>query len=320
MADSKFVPSFLDKNQSFSSRGAGGIPLENWARLMHPEDRAAIAAMEGLPAFSIIMKWVLSGIVEKIMYGQNIGNCLKLGPKQLAEYYNLLLPVCEKLGIQEIPELYMEMNPVPNALTCGEKRVFIRMTSGLLESFSPEDVQIVLAHECGHILFKHVRYLMLARALMMGMGTTLGQMASIASLGGMIAFEQCVYRWMRMSEYSADRVALLYAGNMKKALSVIVRLAGGPDQLVKNVNYDTYLEQAEECEKVFSAKDIEGYMQNLSLWSQTHPFNASRGYQMKTFSATTNYKTAAKQIGTFCCPVCAGKMRTDNICTNGHVI
>lgn len=318
MSDSNYIPSFLKQEPADRSGSRQLMTQDDWSRLMHPDDKSAIAAMESLPGFSTVMKWVLSGVVEKIMYGQNIGNAIKLGPDQLPEYYNLLLPVCQKLGLTEIPEFYMEMNPAPNAETCGENKVFIKMTSGLVESFSPEDIQIVLAHECGHILFKHVRYLMLAKALMMGLNSAIGQVASIATLGGTIAFEQCVYRWMRMSEYSSDRVAMLYAGSMKKAMSVIVRLAGGPDALLKNVNYDAYLVQAEECERVFSTKDIEGFMQNLSLWSRTHPLNASRGYQMNKFFATSNYKSAARKIGSFCCSQCGAEMRTDNICVNGH--
>ena len=140
----------------------------------------------------------------------------------------------------------------------------------------------------------------------------------IATLGGSVALEQCVYRWRRMSEYSADRVAMLYAGNIKKALHVIVRLAGGPEALVKNVNYDAYLAQASECERTFKPEDMEGIMQNLSLWNQTHPLNASRAFQLNEFYATTSYKSVAKCLGTFCCPQCNGKMRSDTVCVNGH--
>ena len=313
-----FIPSFL--SHSDATGIATSRPLENidWEHLMHPEDRSAIATMEAVPCFSAAMKAVLTGVVEKISYGQNIGNALKLGPDQLPEYYNLLLPVCETLGINQIPELYMEMNPIPNAETCGEERTYIKMTSGLVESFSPEDIQIVLAHECGHILFKHIRYLMLAQAFMMGINLLGSGVAMIATLGGSVALEQCVYRWRRMSEYSADRVAMLYAGNIKKALHVIVRLAGGPEALVKNVNYDAYLAQASECERTFKPEDMEGIMQNLSLWNQTHPLNASRAFQLNEFYATTSYKSVAKCLGTFCCPQCNGKMRSDTVCVNGH--
>lgn len=96
-----YIPSFL--SHSDATGIATSRPLENidWEHLMHPEDRSAIATMEAVPCFSAAMKAVLTGVVEKISYGQNIGNALKLGPDQLPEYYNLLLPVCETLGLDK---------------------------------------------------------------------------------------------------------------------------------------------------------------------------------------------------------------------------
>ena len=249
----QYKPSFLNTTSNLGSQ----IGEIDWQALMHPHDRDAIAAMEMLPGFSTVMKWVLTGVIEKISYGQNIGNNLKIGPKQLPEYYNLLLDVCKTLGIQDIPELYLSMNPVPNAWTCGEKRIYITMTSGLLESLSADEVKTVLAHECGHILFKHVRYLMLAQALKLGLDTTLGRSVSLASMGVTYAFEQCVYRWMRMSEYSSDRVAAIYAGSAKRASQIFMRFAGGPESILKNVNYEAFYEQTQECERVFSTTGFE---------------------------------------------------------------
>ena len=174
----QYKPSFLDPGLVFSMQKED----IDWQSLMHPQDRSAIAAMEALPGFSTVMKWILTGAVEKLKYGENIGDNLKLGPKQLPEYYDMLVEVCDTLGIKDIPELYLSMNPYPNAETCGEQCVFIKMTSGLLESLSADEVKTVLAHECGHILFKHVRYLMLAQALKLGLDSTLGKSISFASV------------------------------------------------------------------------------------------------------------------------------------------
>lgn len=311
----RYQPSFLSNAPAFS----GDSQEIDWSSMMHPDDREAIDAMEKLPGFSTVMKWVLSGVVEKVMFGKNIGNTLRLGPDQLPEYYQLLVDVCKTLGITEIPQFYMEMNPVPNAYTCGEQKAFVHVTSGLVESFTPEDIRIVLAHECGHILFRHVRYSMLAQTLLLGLGSALGMAATVASFGLSTAFEQCVYRWMRMSEYSADRVSALYAGSAKKATSVIMHLAGGPESILKNVNYKAYYEQTLEYEKTFSTKDWEGILQNLTLWSKTHPYNASRGVEIGRFASTTAFKTTAQRLGTYCCGECGAKMRTLNICMNGHI-
>lgn len=56
---------------------------------------------------------------------------LKLGDNQMKKYYDMLSPICEKLWI-EIPEMYVELNVVPNAYTYGDTKPFIVLTSGLI--------------------------------------------------------------------------------------------------------------------------------------------------------------------------------------------
>ena len=55
----------------------------------------------------------------------------------------------KKLGI-DIPEIYLELDVVPNAYTYGDTKPFIVITSGLLETM-PMEYYDVIAHECGHI-------------------------------------------------------------------------------------------------------------------------------------------------------------------------
>ncbi len=313
----QYKPSFLEPERKSAFR-TGEINANNWQSLMHPEDSSAIAAMEKLPGFSAVTRAVLTGGFEKMIHGENIGYNLKIGPRQLPEYYNMLTEVCGTLGIAQIPELYLSLNPCPNAMTYGEEYISIVMTSGLLESFSPDEIKIVLAHECGHILFKHVRYSTLALFLKLGLNTALGRGLTVVTAGAAAAFEQAVYRWQRMSEYSADRVSAIYAGSAKRAAQVIIRLAGGPDAILKNVNYEAFCEQIKEFESICNADGINGWIHNATLWGKDHPYNASRAAEIIRFAGTAEFKTVAQRLGTYCCAECGAKMRTDGICENGH--
>lgn len=75
----------------------------------------------------------------------------------MPEIYNMLSPICEKLGI-DIPEIYLELDVVPNAYTYGDTKPFIVITSGLLETMPMELLPTVIAHECGHIACHHTLY------------------------------------------------------------------------------------------------------------------------------------------------------------------
>ena len=122
---------------------------------MHPEDAAALRQLENIPGFPALVKKVLSLGYEQMQYGTNMASNIRLSPTQLPEIYNHLPPICKKLGIDE-PEFYLQMTPMPNAWTFGDSKVFITVTSGLVELLDDEELDAVIAHECGHILCRHV--------------------------------------------------------------------------------------------------------------------------------------------------------------------
>ena len=91
---------------------------------------------------------------------------LRISEKQLPRYYDLLPPICERLGI-DIPELYLKLDVRANAYTAGDTKPFIVMTTGLLETLPDELIPTVLAHECGHIACHHCLYTTMGRMILM---------------------------------------------------------------------------------------------------------------------------------------------------------
>ncbi len=130
----------------------------NYREFIHPEDEAARQQLEAVPGFQNATKWFMDLGIETYCHGLFMGEKIRLSPTQLPELYNHLPPICRKFGITE-PEFYLEMNPGPNAYTLGDKRTFLVVTSGLLSHVKNDDELVaVLAHECGHILCRHVFY------------------------------------------------------------------------------------------------------------------------------------------------------------------
>lgn len=315
-----FTPSFLNREASLPGPQTEALENSAWKTLMHPEDRQAITCMEALPGFSAFCGWMLKQGFEKIARAELIGDAIRLGPNQMPHLYGLLTEVCATLGMRDVPELYLQMDRWPNAYAQGESQPLITITSGLVEVLSEEDIRIVLAHECGHILFKHLRYSLMANLFRFGISSAVGQLATIASLGGLTALEQVVYRWERMSEYSADRVALLFAGDVSKVIRMQLQLACGVRELSQQINFDEWVKQSEDFKQTFKLNDLNGVLANLTLMNRRHPYAASRCMEMQTFSKESTFKAVALKLGTYRCPKCGGKMRSMTMCEKGHFV
>ncbi len=315
-----YVPSFLSSTTPTVSVAHGGVPPDEsfWNSIVHPEDRQAIAALESIPALASICKAIHDKAIEKYARMAQIGGGVRLGVRQMPKLYGLLVDVCDAFGMREIPEFYLQMDRSPNAYTQGESHPMITITSGLAEIMSDDDIRTVLAHECGHILFHHLRYKLAARLVFAGVNSTLGRLANLAAFGSLSALEQCIYRWERMSEYSADRAALLFTGNVKKALRVQMLLAGGLRELPDAIDLDEYVRQAEDFSRMFRAGDAQGWLGNLSVMGMDHPYTSDRCLELVSFGRRSDFKVAAQRLGTYSCPQCGGRMRSMTMCENGH--
>ena len=303
--------------ESVGSTSQKKILTENdLKQIMHPDDKSAIKAINTFPGFKQISEFVLSKGVEKMFYGNSLAKCIKIGPNQLPDIYNLLPPICEKLGMGFVPEFFLETTPTPNAYTTGNDKVIIVVTSGLLSSLTTKELEVVIAHECGHVMFKHCLNMMIAQMLKYGLQTTF---ARVLTLGGSETLELLFYRWQRMSELSADRIAALYAGNAKETASALIKIGGGIALKDKAINFDEFLKQVKEYENLMKNTKIDSTIQNLMVMRLTHPFSTVRVQNIYKWCDTPLFKRLSKKINTVCCKTCSAPMKEGtNICVNGH--
>ena len=250
---------------------------------IHPEDAAALRQMENIPGFAALVKKIFAIGMEKLQYGVNMASSIRLSENQMPELYHHLPPICQKMGIPE-PEFYLQMNPVPNAWTFGDSRIFITVTSGLVEMMSDEELDSVLAHECGHILCRHVLYHTIGRWISGGLDN-LGILGKLA-----IPVQYALYYWSRKSELSADRAASIITSPTVVA-STMARLSGGPKSITSQIDLQEWAKQADEYDRI----------QNDGLWNKTlqpaviagldHPFSAVRVREILKWSESEQYKT-----------------------------
>ena len=107
----------------------------------HPHDAAATEALRALPGLDTVVAKVLELGLERLYYLENIADNVRVTPRMLPRLHKYLGWACKILDVEE-PELYVTMDPNPNAFTFGHKRPFIVITSGLVELLGDEELRV----------------------------------------------------------------------------------------------------------------------------------------------------------------------------------
>lgn len=277
------------------------------SEFIHPEDAAALRQLESIPGFPALIKKVLELGFEKMKYGLNMATSIRLSPTQLPKLYNHLPPICEKLGIPE-PEFYLQMNPAPNAWTFGDTQIYITITSGLVEMLNDEELDAVIAHECGHILCRHVLYHSIANYLIIG-ADSLGILGSLA-----IPIKYAIYYWQRKSELSCDRCAAIVTSPELVAHSM-ARLSGGPKSITEELNMEEWALQADKYDAIKNDGLWNKALQLSVTAGQSHPFSAVRVREILRWANSPQYKSLKENIAIKAsgkkCPDCGNPVCDD---------
>lgn len=262
---------------------------------IHPADAKALQVLQNIPGFTPLVKKVLSLGLEQMKYGLNMASAIRLSPAQLPHLYRRLPPICERLGIPE-PEFYLQMDPMPNAFTFGDTRVYITITSGLVDLLSEEELDAVIAHECGHILCRHVLYHSIANYILKG-ADALGLLGPLT-----VPIQYALLHWQRQSELSCDRVGAIIT-SPEIVASSMARLSGGPKSITANLNLEAWARQADEYDMI----------KNDGLWNKTlqlavvlncdHPFSAVRVREVLNWGKTEQYRNIRNCGGLIAPPV-----------------
>lgn len=258
---------------------------------IHPEDESALNAMKNVPGFDTLVKKFMQVGYEAMLHGVNMASKIRLSETQLPEIYHRVTKICDKLEIS-YPEVYLEMSPYPNAYTYGDTDIFMVLTSGLFDYLDSDEIDSVIAHECGHIVCHHVLYHTIAEFLRTGVSGLIGDLAEPLKLA--------VYYWARKSELSADRAATLTCG-VETVVKTQLRLAGGPKVLTDNVNIEEWANQAEQYEEIRGGSLWDRFLQMGATMMLDHPFAAVRVREALNWAKTDEFKTVSDLI--------AGKVR-----------
>lgn len=244
---------------------------------IHPEDRDALAKLQAIPMLDTAVKKYMQVFTEDMFHGINMASKIKLGPDQLPELHGLLADICAKLQLPE-PEFYLEMDPQPNAYTYGDTKPFVVVNSGIIDLLSKDELKAVIAHECGHILCRHVLYHTLAD-LLVNAGGGIGSLFGLGIVSEPLQW--ALMYWVRRSEFSADRVAAYVTEDADVVARTMMRLAGGGTRITESVDMEKFVRQAADYQKFMKDSGKSKFLQNWMIKDMAHPYPAVRAAEVR---------------------------------------
>lgn len=248
----------------------------------HPADRAALAALRGVPGFDALVKGMFGFFSERRLRMLFLASSVRVDERQFPTLHRIAVEAAEILDLPEVPQLFVTQNPAANAWTLGLDHPFVVVSSGLVELADEDELRAVIGHEFGHVLSGHAVYSSVLFTLL-----RIGRVA-ILPLGaaGLRAIVMALQEWHRKAELSCDRAGLLVCQDPAALTRLHMKLAGGAhlDQL----DFRAFLDQAEEYE---AGGDIrEGVIRLLNLLHATHPFAVLRALEIKRWVESGDYE------------------------------
>lgn len=259
----------------------------------HPWDATATDALKSLPGVDLVISKIMEYGLERIFYLQNTASNVRVSKRQFPRLHRSLGWGCKILGVEE-PEMYISLDPVPNAFTYGHTKPFIVLTSGLVDMLDDEERFFVIAHELGHIKAGHVLYTVIARniaeiiALLgqatMGIGSLLGQGLVVALLD-----------WYRKAELTSDRAGLLCVQDLDPCIRTFMKLAGGARQLYAEMDKEEFMRQIREYDAADLSNLNKAYKVMITAY-RTHPFPILRAKELDLWHSS-GYRKIAGPLG-----------------------
>jgi len=257
---------------------------------IHPLDSKALAALKAIPGIDSALKKLLSVTGESAIRVMFMASAVKVTPKQCPDLHAKLQIACTTLGV-DMPDMFIQQNPLVNAFTGGVEKPVIVLHSALLERLNDDETLAVIAHEVGHIHSEHVLYLTAARLM-----EALANLSAARLIPGseIIKFiisagiSSALLAWARRAELSCDRAALLVVQDPHVIGRTMMKLAGGT--FASKIDYDEFLEQGREFQKSYDDKKLDKFWADIINAGLSHPFPIWRVSEIIKWVESGQYK------------------------------
>lgn len=262
---------------------------------IHPADSKALAALRAIPGIDTALKKLLQVTGESAIRVMFMASAVKVTPNQCPDLHAKLQIACTTLGV-DMPDFFIQQNPIVNAFTGGVEKPVIVMHSGLLERLTDEEVLAVVAHEVGHIHAEHVLYLTAARLIEALANISIARIipgAEIIKFLISAGISSALLAWARRAELSCDRAALLVTQDPHVIGRTMMKLAGGT--FSSKIDYDLFLEQARDFQKNYDENKLDKFWADILTAGRSHPFPVWRVSEILQWVESGQYTDLMKK-------------------------
>jgi len=170
------------------------------------------------------------------VFGKALTHHVRVSEQVLPRIHRAARNAAEKLGVTNPLVVFVYSGSDPGASCTQEKddpRVFVFVSAALVRLLSDGELEFILGHELGHLLFGHLRY--------------------PKQEGG----ENLRHLELnRAAEISADRAGLIAAPSLAAALRATLKVASGLDESNLELDVDAYTRQARELAETVGDETI----------------------------------------------------------------
>lgn len=260
----------------------------------HPLDKEAEQALRSLPGFDLVARKFVEFVYDRPQFVFLMASSIQVGPRQYASIYQLFRECVRDLDIYPEPALFVTQNPLANAYALGHDQPCVVLNAGILDLLNEAEIRTVLARELGHIKCGHTTLMQMGRWVMEVVSfisdLTFG-IGGIVSRGLILAF----YEWLRRSELSADRAALLVMDDLKPVMNAMMKLAGGSSNYGHECSLQEFIRQSERYQEL--DQDSMNQVYKFLLYSNmaqkvflNHPFTVERVYYLQEWANSEEYR------------------------------
>jgi Zn-dependent protease with chaperone function len=248
----------------------------------HPADRVALNTLRAIPGFDEVVRKVAGFFGERGVRQLFLANAVRVGPSQRPKLDALFTEVLATLDWPQRPQLYVTQTPFVNAGAVGFEEPFIVLNSGTIALLDDEEQRFILAHELGHIMSGHTTYRTIAIIIL-----TVG-LRNLPFLAGLalLPFQLALLEWYRKAELSSDRAGILGLQDLRTAMRMFLKMAGGGGGS-DEIDVDAFMAQAAEYETGGNAWDNILKLLNTAL--RDHPFNTVRAAELQRWVTSGEY-------------------------------
>jgi len=215
----------------------------------HPVVQAAIAARAGQG--------------DRDIRRDLLGNALRLSPL-LAPEVTAVVERCRlALGVPTAVESYVYPSAQFNAgcTAPDTARVYVMLSSSLVDAFTGDELTFVVGHELGHHLFAH--HAIPASEILAGGPDELRDPGLALDL----------FAWQRCAEISADRAGLACARDLVPCGRAMFKLTSGLAGTRVQIDLSEFLHQGEDLATATASAETDARRRD---WFTTHPFSPLR--------------------------------------------